>query len=136
MEAWHGKCSTRSCWLALYHEGVCAGVLDVQAHLTDLAPLQVLQGTLQETLYDWPSPGQPPRVRQQRNLTKDAVGYMSDDVGLHKLCNASDSQAAVSLHCNHYSVSLSSHDADRVQYTLHHGQNRGDVMCMERAVAK
>jgi len=111
-------------------------VLDIQAHLTDLAPLQVLQGTLQETLYDWPVPGRPPHVRQQRSLTEDTVGYMSDDVGLHKICNASGAEAAVSLHCKYYSVWLSSHNADKVQYTLHLGQNRGVVMCMQRVVAK
>lgn len=101
MEAWHGKRRTRSRWLALHHEGVFAGALDVGIHPTDLDLVltQVLQGTLQETLYDWPAPSQPPRVRQQRSLTEDAVGYMSDAVGLHKVCNASDLEPAVSLHC-------------------------------------
>ena len=60
--------------------------------------VQILRGTLQETLYDKPAPGQPPQVRQQRSLIEDTVGYMSDDIGLHKIFNASDLQPAVSLH--------------------------------------
>lgn len=67
--------------------------------------MKILRGSLQETLYDWPDKTQvregvacPPVIKRDRVYTENEVTYMSDDLGLHKICNPDPERVAVSLH--------------------------------------
>ncbi|OBA24030.1 hypothetical protein METBIDRAFT_76926 [Metschnikowia bicuspidata var. bicuspidata NRRL YB-4993] len=61
--------------------------------------MKVLKGLLTESLYDVPeTAGHAMVPRQITELRRDEVGYMSDDIGLHKISNTSAEDFAVSLH--------------------------------------
>lgn len=61
--------------------------------------MKVIKGQLTENLYDVPeTEGQEMVPRQVTVLHRDEVGYISDDIGLHKISNASTEDFAVSLH--------------------------------------
>lgn len=81
--------------------------------------LKVLQGSLVETLYEWPEDSQKPQQQQQQHqqerqhqhhephamtIKKEStlhtgnVSYMSDKIGLHRMSNPSSDSVAVSLH--------------------------------------
>ena len=72
---------------------------------------QVLQGTLKETLYDWPEHRQdgsaPLQVRRESLLEENTASYMSDKLGLHKISNPDPYCPAVSLHRKSWNVILS-----------------------------
>lgn len=76
-----------------------------------------MDGELTETLYDWPEHGDSLKavttttaangtsttahglhVSSVRNLGMDAVAYMHDKIGLHRVANTNTSRPAVSLH--------------------------------------
>lgn len=69
--------------------------------------MKILKGKLTETLYDMPvtaGDGEeagrrtPPRVVKQTAYGLNEVTYISDDIGLHKISNPSETEIAVSLH--------------------------------------
>lgn len=77
--------------------------------------VKILDGTLKETMYDWPKrdaddstddTGDREDTRQHRPMTAkdsnvyamDAVTYINDSMGLHRVENPSHSDKAVSLH--------------------------------------
>lgn len=61
--------------------------------------MKVMKGQLTESLYDVPtSEGHEMVPRQETILYRDEVGYISDEIGLHKISNASLEDFAVSLH--------------------------------------
>lgn len=61
--------------------------------------MKVLKGTLTETLYDVPvEEGGPMVSKDESELLRNEVGYISDDIGLHRIANASSDDYAVTLH--------------------------------------
>ena len=61
--------------------------------------MKILKGTLQETRYDFPRNAiTAPEVIKKTVFKEGQVTYMSDDLGLHKISNPSETEVAVSLH--------------------------------------
>ncbi|KAI9744125.1 MAG: Cysteine dioxygenase [Claussenomyces sp. TS43310] len=61
--------------------------------------MKVLKGSLRETRFEHPSaPGSAPRCIKETTYREDQVTYMSDELGLHRITNATADQVAVSLH--------------------------------------
>lgn len=67
--------------------------------------MKILRGSLQETLYDWPNKDKieegvasPPTIKKDTVYGENEVTYMSDDLGLHRICNPDPQEVAVSLH--------------------------------------
>lgn len=62
--------------------------------------MKILKGSLCEVLYHNPDPAgdDAPRPMKTKLYTENEVTYISDKIGLHKIENASDTEAAVSLH--------------------------------------
>jgi cysteine dioxygenase len=69
--------------------------------------MKVLQGRLQETLYEWPAENarscsaaeKPLTVKRHTVLEQDQTTYMCDEIGLHRISNPDLEHIAVSLHC-------------------------------------
>ena len=61
--------------------------------------MKVLRGALTETRYDFPSPFEsgPMRIKSEREHKENAVAYMADELGVHRVSNQG-SDFAVSLH--------------------------------------
>ena len=62
--------------------------------------MKILRGSLEETIYAV-ADGQhqsPPEVVKESMFKRDEVTYISDQIGLHKISNASENEVAVSLH--------------------------------------
>lgn len=79
-------------------EGMGSSVHD---HANAHCFVKVLDGVLLETQFAWPEPGaeEAPLVVKGDALHKaNAVSYMSDQLGLHRIENPSHSEGAVSLH--------------------------------------
>ena len=91
----------------------------IHDHSNSHCLLKVLDGDVEESLYDWPEQDAPavsnPEARQGRRdsimdskpgiqmikqsvFEKDQVTYMHDKLGLHRIRNPSSSKGAVSLH--------------------------------------
>ena len=70
----------------------------IHDHSNSHCLVKMLQGSLNETLYDWPAEGQ-----EKLNVTRDTVfhenqvSYMHDKLGLHRISNKG-SETAISLH--------------------------------------
>lgn len=60
--------------------------------------MKILKGTLQESLYDMPEREDQMHLKQETSMHRDQVGYISDDIGLHKITNPLADQVSVSLH--------------------------------------
>lgn len=61
--------------------------------------MKVLKGELKESLYDIPKEvGHELVPKKETILTREDVGYISDDIGLHKISNPLPNDYAVSLH--------------------------------------
>ncbi|XP_076059200.1 cysteine dioxygenase type 1 [Oratosquilla oratoria] len=61
--------------------------------------MKMLDGTLQEVRFQWPSDEESEMVESGRTvLKKNEVCYINDSLGLHRVENASHSEPAVSLH--------------------------------------
>lgn len=68
--------------------------------------MKILQGSLVETLYDWPEKdgavaqqdAATMTPRKKTVLNENDVAYMSDKIGLHSVANPDPSRIAVSLH--------------------------------------
>lgn len=91
--------------------------------------MKILKGTLAESLYDIPSQEGAEMVpKKYTELQRNVVGYISDDIGLHKISNASSDDFGVSLHlytppyaslygCSMYeSSNLKKHHVDMSKY--------------------
>ncbi|KAI1817847.1 cysteine dioxygenase type I [Poronia punctata] len=61
--------------------------------------MKILHGNLTETRYDFPDGDveKPMQIKSERVYEENAVAYMADELGLHRMCN-SGSDYAVSLH--------------------------------------
>ncbi|MCJ1244183.1 Cysteine dioxygenase [Trapelia coarctata] len=77
----------------------------VHDHANAHCVMKVLQGSLRETLYDWPgiegmTDGQSsPLLKKKETIYEEnEVTYMSDKLGLHKISNPDPKKVAVSLH--------------------------------------
>ncbi|CAN3372188.1 hypothetical protein DIURU_004272 [Diutina rugosa] len=94
--------------------------------------MKILKGTLQESLYDLPE-GQTEMVPKKHTLLpRDSVGYISDDIGLHKISNPTN-EVAVSLHvytppyaskfgCSMYEANGTKHHVDMSKYYSWQGE--------------
>lgn len=72
--------------------------LAIHDHANAHCCMKVLGGQLVESLYDVPeSEGHELTPRQNTSLYRDQVGYISDDIGLHKISNPLD-EVSYSLH--------------------------------------
>jgi cysteine dioxygenase len=69
--------------------------------------MKILKGSLKETLFNKVPPNEaqasegqrtPPQVVKETMYERDQVTYISDDIGLHKIFNPSETDVAVSLH--------------------------------------
>lgn len=95
--------------------------------------MKILKGNLTETRYDFPDDDaeKPMRLKSEKIHKENAVAYMADDLGLHRVSNQG-SDYAVSLHrrysfeCRASSCHLadegSIHPAERGQVWLQHLQ--------------
>jgi len=73
----------------------------IHDHANAHCVMKVLKGELTEILYDWPEDSgkeEPLHVKSFRTLGHDAVTYMHDKLGLHKIGNPSTDDIAVSVH--------------------------------------
>jgi cysteine dioxygenase len=64
--------------------------------------MKILRGNLTETRYAFPDPTnkRPMRIISEKEHKENAVAYMADELGVHKVSNNS-SDYAVSLHCEY-----------------------------------
>lgn len=62
--------------------------------------MKILRGTLTESRYEFPDSDkkQPMELISRREHGENAVAYMADELGLHKVENNGDDYA-ISLHC-------------------------------------
>jgi len=68
--------------------------------------MKMLSGQLTERRYSWPNetaqqggePCQGMTETASSTVKENGVLYINDQLGLHRVCNASDSEVAVSLH--------------------------------------
>ncbi|KAI9679785.1 MAG: hypothetical protein M1817_004799 [Caeruleum heppii] len=77
----------------------------IHDHADSHCLMKVLQGSLQETVYDWPDRNavnkgraSPLVIDRQMTYEENQVTYMSDDLGLHRISNPDPNKPAVSLH--------------------------------------
>lgn len=91
--------------IVVWNPGRCSPIHD---HADAHCVMKLLKGSLKEVLYDKPHPKPdltdssgsvtPPRVVKETIYSENEVTYISDNIGLHKICNVSDTEPAVSLH--------------------------------------
>ncbi|KIV88114.1 hypothetical protein PV10_09040 [Exophiala mesophila] len=90
--------------VVVWNPGKCSPIHD---HADAHCVMKLLKGSLKETLYDKPhlcdaselsGATTPPRVVKETIYTENQVTYISDQLGLHKIANVSDTDVAVSLH--------------------------------------
>ncbi|XP_067941625.1 cysteine dioxygenase type 1-like [Watersipora subatra] len=80
------------CW----NEGQGSSIHD---HANAHCFMKVLEGELQEVLFDWPSDEGCELVEKgTTKLAKDECAYICDDIGIHRVENTSFTDKAVSLH--------------------------------------
>lgn len=64
--------------------------------------VKVLDGTLTETLFDWPSSESEEeaqlRTTSMNDYAKDGVAYICDEMGIHRMENRSHTDSCVTLH--------------------------------------
>lgn len=60
--------------------------------------MKIIKGQLKESLYDVPDHEGELHPRQETILSRNEVGYISDEIGLHKISNPLEDQVSVSLH--------------------------------------
>jgi len=82
------------CW----GPGMASSIHD---HTNSHCFVKVLDGSLTETLYDWPNEGEkdvPLNKKKESTYGVNEVTYMSDEIGLHRMENPSHSDGCVTLH--------------------------------------
>lgn len=93
--------------------------------------MKILQGELTESLYKL-SPEGKPQLNKETKMVKQEVGYISDDIGLHRITNTLD-EVSVSLHlytppyasmygCSMYEMNGAKHHVDMSKYYSWQGQ--------------
>ncbi|KAH9519051.1 Cysteine dioxygenase [Bulinus truncatus] len=71
----------------------------IHAHENSDCFLKILNGSLREELFHWPSKdGGPMKLKQDTIYEVDELNHMTDEKGLHRVTNISDNEIAVSLH--------------------------------------
>ncbi|KAG7666345.1 uncharacterized protein J8A68_000114 [[Candida] subhashii] len=60
--------------------------------------MKILAGELVESLYDVPTNEGKLEVKKKTTLNRDEVGYISDNIGLHRISNPLTDRVSVSLH--------------------------------------
>lgn len=60
--------------------------------------MKILRGSLKESLYSAPTADKVPTLAKSTTYQENAVTYISDKIGLHKIENISPTDVAVSLH--------------------------------------
>jgi len=72
----------------------------IHDHANAHCVMKILKGSLKETIYEAPQGDLPstPKATKETIHGQDEVTYISDKIGLHKISNASETEAAVSLH--------------------------------------
>uniref|UniRef100_A0A6I8NYQ5 Cysteine dioxygenase n=1 Tax=Ornithorhynchus anatinus TaxID=9258 RepID=A0A6I8NYQ5_ORNAN len=71
----------------------------IHDHTNSHCFLKMLQGSLKETLFEWPDKKSNEMMkRSERVLRENQCAYINDSIGLHRVENTSHTEAAVSLH--------------------------------------
>ncbi|KAF2159273.1 hypothetical protein M409DRAFT_71159 [Zasmidium cellare ATCC 36951] len=72
----------------------------IHDHANAHCVMKILKGSLTETLYGWPCQraDNPTSCATETTYEQEQVTYMSDSLGLHRICNPSKDEVAVSLH--------------------------------------
>ncbi|MCJ1389528.1 capsule-associated protein CAP1 [Xylographa bjoerkii] len=77
----------------------------IHDHANAHCVMKILQGSLKETLYDWPDKSTkrtglsaPLHAKKETIYEENEVTYMSDKLGLHKISNPEADRVAISLH--------------------------------------
>ena len=83
----------------------------IHDHANAHCVMKILQGSLVETLYEWPEQDEEEtgdlsghreestmKIKKETTLNTGDVAYMSDTLGLHRMSNPSSDQLAISLH--------------------------------------
>lgn len=60
--------------------------------------MKILKGSLKETLYSTPGADKKPSLVRSTTYKDNEVTYISDQIGLHKIENASETEVSISLH--------------------------------------
>jgi len=60
--------------------------------------VKILDGSLRESMYEWPKNEQEMAKTEEKDFPKDGVAYINDSMGLHRMENPSNSDRAMSLH--------------------------------------
>ncbi|KAK5046926.1 Cysteine dioxygenase [Exophiala bonariae] len=91
--------------IVVWNPGRCSPIHD---HADAHCVMKLLKGSLKEVLYDTPqsTPDStdsgdsttPPRIIKETVYSENEVTYISDNIGLHKICNMSETEPAISLH--------------------------------------
>jgi len=80
------------CW----GEGHGSGIHD---HSDAHCFMKILEGTIKETLYEWPEgTGAPLKMKKETIYGRDEVAYINDSIGLHRVENDSHTQRTATLH--------------------------------------
>jgi len=114
------------CW----GEGQGSSIHD---HTNSHCFLKVLDGTLKETLFNWPSESEPEKPLEVKNVgyvKRDEVAYINDTIGLHRMENESHSDTACSLHlycppfdmCNSFDQRTGHKQACKVTFWSKYGE--------------
>ncbi|KAI3406899.2 hypothetical protein KGF56_000191 [Candida oxycetoniae] len=110
------------------------GVVNINGNANLL--ILILQGELTESLYKLDGENKP-KLSKETILAKEQVGYISDQIGLHKITNTSD-EISVSLHlytppyaamygCSTYEENGTKHHVDMSKYYSWQGKVVNDV---------
>jgi len=72
----------------------------IHCHMSSSCWVKVLDGQLQETIYDYPDPSatQPLRLNTESIYSPEQATYIEDSYGIHRMGNASQDTPCVSLH--------------------------------------
>lgn len=70
----------------------------IHDHSNSHCIVKVLDGELTESLFDWPEGTGSVKLRSENTHGANAVTYMHDKLGLHRMSNKSDVTRSVSLH--------------------------------------
>ncbi|CAH6723303.1 cysteine dioxygenase Cdg1p [[Candida] jaroonii] len=103
----------------------------IHDHANAHCVMKILKGNLKESLYNIPN-GEAMELKKETILQTQQVGYISDDIGLHKISNPDDT-VSVSLHlytppyaslygCSMYDANGVKHHVDMSKYYSWQGE--------------
>ena len=70
----------------------------IHDHANSHCLMKILDGELQEQLYNEPKDNVPMTLERSLKLERNATTYINDSIGLHKVSNPSMTKPAISLH--------------------------------------